>query len=400
MKSKNARFWASTFYFGYFAALGIMGPYLLIYYQREEITIQLAGILLAVPTVLSLFVNPMWGGIGDFFKLTGKLLPLIQLLTIPAVIMISFSHAFLPILIAVILYGICWNPVSSLADHSVLSMLGEDSYDYGKMRIWGSISYGIVSLVGGIIVEHANIQWVFWLFAVFALVSAYASKRLPESNKIGLGDSYWSAIKNFSANPTWIAFLIGALFFGIGLNIQGDYFILDVKALGAGEALFGLSLTLSCLSEIPIFLASPYLLRRFKPRKMIVIAFLFLVIRLLLISFLKDYRWVLATQLMHGITFSLMYSAGVNYINDITPAGMGASAQGIFGAMLWGIGGAVGAVFGAQIFAWKGPSMLFLSAAGVAGIGLIVFYIFVHPKNRVISDLVPGKIPNPEEKIL
>jgi PPP family 3-phenylpropionic acid transporter len=383
--TKTPKFWASTVYFGYFAAIGIMGPYLIVYYQKTGISIQLVGVLLAIPTILSLFVNPMWGVIADRFKLTGKLLPFIQLLTIPTVLMISVSRSFIPILIAVLLYGICWNPVNSLMDHAVLSMLGDQSYEYGKIRIWGAVSYGILSWLGGFIVEKGNIHWIFWLFAVFALISAYASSRLPVLEKIDLGGKYWSALRTLSNNRPWIALMIGCLCFGIGLNIQSNYFILDLQSLGAGEALYGMSLMLTCLSEMPIYLISAGLLRKYKPQRLITIAFILLMVRLFLIAEFTDYRWVIATQLMHGITFSLMWTAGINYVKELTPAGTGATAQGLFGAMIWGVGGAIAALFGAQIVAVVGTKILFFAATGITAVGFCIFLFLARSKTASVG---------------
>lgn len=376
---KPAPFWASIVYFGYFGAIGVMGPYLIIYYQQAGISIQLVGVLLAIPTVLSMFVNPMWGSVADRFKLTGKLLPLIQLLTIPAVLMISFSHSFLPILIAVLLYGICWNPVSSLTDHAVLTMLGKNSRNYGKYRIWGAVSYGILSWLGGGIVERGNIQWIFWIFIFFALLAAYASTRLPAVDRIVLEGKYGAEIKTLSKDRAWVALMLGCLCFGIGLNSLSNYFILHLRSMGAGEALFGLSLTFTCLSEMPVYLISTRLLRKFKPQLLISLAFLFLVTRLLLVAVILDYRWAIVTQFMHGMTFSLMWTAGVNYVNELTPKGTGATAQGLFGAMIWGVGGAIAAIFGAQLVAAVGTKVMFFWAGAITAVGLLIFLLVGQP---------------------
>ena len=58
-----------------------------------------------------------------------------------------------------------------------------------------------------------------------------------------------------------------------------------------------------------------------------------------------------------------MWVAGVSYANEIAPPGMGATAQGLFGGVMMGLGAATGAVIGGMLYDRIGPRNMFVCAA-------------------------------------
>jgi PPP family 3-phenylpropionic acid transporter len=125
---KHPRFWASAFYFAYFAAGGAYSSYLIVYYRQSGMSVPQIGILVALPTIMYLVGNPIWAAAADIFHLHKRLLPITTLLTIPSILLISQVHSFWLLGALVLLFSFCISPVISLADYSVINMLGEKSY--------------------------------------------------------------------------------------------------------------------------------------------------------------------------------------------------------------------------------------------------------------------------------
>ena len=144
-----------------------------------------------------------------------------------------------------------------------------------------------------------------------------------------------------------------------------------MKSLGGGEGLFGLSVAFAGVSELPTFLFSSILLRKLTARRMLVLGVMMMIVRCTLISFMVDPRMALLLQLMHGLTFSMTWIAGVSYANEIAPPGMGATAQALFSSTLLGLGNGIGALIGSQIYAAFGPASLYRAAAVSALCGFV-----------------------------
>jgi PPP family 3-phenylpropionic acid transporter len=102
-----------------------------------------------------------------------------------------------------------------------------------------------------------------------------------------------------------------------------------------------------------------------------------------LISFMVDPRMALLVQLMHGLSFSLMWSAGVSFANEIAPPGMGASAQALFSATQFGLGSGLGALLGSQIYAAYGAVALFQAASAAALISTICLIVIARRRKTL-----------------
>ena len=367
---KKPRFWASAFYFAYFAAGGAYSSYLIVYYRASGMSIPQIGILAALPTLMYLVGSPIWAAVADIFHLHNKLLPLTALLTIPSILLISRVHTFWMLCLLVFLFSLCISPVLALADYSVINMLGDRSYEYGKLRIWGAVSYGLSAWITGWLVERYGAPVLFIIFSVTMAIAVLVSTRMQVPRLVRT-ESYWQGARKLAADFRWYAFLLGLFLVGLSFSSINNFFILFMKSLGGGEGLFGLSVAFAGVSELPTFLFSSILLRKLTARRMLVLGVMMMIVRCTLISFMVDPRMALLLQLMHGLTFSMTWIAGVSYANEIAPPGMGATAQALFSSTLLGLGNGIGALIGSQIYAAFGPASLYRAAAVSALCGFV-----------------------------
>jgi PPP family 3-phenylpropionic acid transporter len=83
--------------------------------------------------------------------------------------------------------------------------------------------------------------------------------------------------------------------------------------------------------------------------------------------------WIILTQALDGPTWGTMWAAGVHRASEIAPRGLGASAQAVYNAVFAGLGGIIGAALGGAIYASWGSAVLFLVAAMMALLSMLVF---------------------------
>lgn len=371
--TRSFRFWASAFYFAFFAANGSLGPFLNAYYQQSHIALQQIGLLASLPMVMNLFANPLWAVVADAFRLHRRLLPMSMLLTVPVVWLLTHASGFWTLAGAVLVYAFCAAPIIALADHAVTEELGEARYEYGRLRIWGAVGYGLSAWLGGYLMEWFGIQRSVLAFMILMSLGALIATRLPKPRLV-VAVPIWKSVRILTTDRRWYSFLGGVFLAGIGFSVINNYLILYMRSLGAGEGLFGLSIAVAGLSELPIFFFSTLIMRRWSPRALMGASFGALALRLLLISLIHDPRLLLFTQLLHGLTFSAIWTAGVSYTSEIAPPGLGASAQSLFGVTLFALSGILGAYSGGLIYQQWGANTLFQIAMGLVISGGLVFF--------------------------
>ncbi len=365
------RLWASLFYLFYFAAFGSLAPYLNIIYRDRGVEPIWIGVLAAIQTVIPLFAGPLWGIVADKFQLYSSLLPISMALTLPGIGILMQAQDLWLLIAGVILYAVCLAPIVPLADFKVLSMLGEERYDYGKIRIWGAFGYAVVAWLVGVLMERIGAQIAFYFAFVLMLSGALIAFRLPSPAARSTPAS-WLKLLRFSTDLRWLRFLAGVLLAGVSTSVILNYYGLYLIDLGGGEGLVGLSMAVAGISEITVFYLSARLLRLWKPRGVLSFSMIALAIRNLYYSLVGRPDLALVGQLLHGPTFSALWSSGVNYSMEVAPPELGASAQAIYGGVYFGLAGGIGALIGGKLYGSTGPATLFQIAALVALLGFLL----------------------------
>ena len=95
----------------------------------------------------------------------------------------------------------------------------------------------------------------------------------------------------------------------------------------------GLTITFTCLSEIPVFACTGWLLRTFGVDPVLHIVLGVFILRFLLYTWLPAWHnpWlVLPVELLHGITFACAWAAGTVNCARIAPRGLKATTQAIY----------------------------------------------------------------------
>lgn len=365
----SPRFWASVFYACYFAGSAGFGPFLALYYQQIGLPMASIGILMALPTAMTLVASPLWAGIADYFNLHRWLLPITIFSAIPLAWLIYFNHSFVALIGCILMFAFVVNPILPLGDYATLSLLGDRRNEYGRIRLWGAVGYGLSAWVSGLLIEHGGIQIGFLIFTGMQLINGLVTTRLP-APRLVRREPFTASLRSLTRDRRWQSFLLAIFLIGLSFSAFNSYLVLHMKFLGAGEGTFGLAIALAGIGELPVFFLSSLALKRWAPRHLLVVSFGVMVVRCLLVGFITNPYLMLATQFLHGLTFSLTWTAGVTYANEIAPPGLGASVQALFGAVFFGLGNGLGSLMGSGVLTLANTAVLFRLA------GLVAFFAF------------------------
>jgi len=362
MKSKQSVFSTSyapsAFYFFYYAAMAALFPFLVLHYAELGLSGRQIGLLAGIPPGLILVGASIWGAVADATQRHKQILSLAIVGTLAFVALLSSVAAFYYLIPVVACLAIFQAPIVPLVDNSVMEMLGERKDRYGKIRLWGAVGWGIAGPIAGHLVEQFGLQWSFHaylaLLAVCLLVAAY----LPVAH-VNIGGGFWSGLRTLISDRQWLLFLLIAFASGAGLAVVHHYLFLYMEDLEASRSTMGLALTVGTVSEMAVFYFSDRLLRRWGRRRLLIFSMLAGASRVAAYSVIESPGLVLAVQLLHGPSFALLWVAGVSYANALAPPGLGATAQGLFLGVNFGLGGAAGALAGGALYESVGPMLMY-----------------------------------------
>lgn len=136
-------------YFALFAGLGILSPYYPLFFQSQSVTKSGIGVLSMLPNLFSFFLAPVIGFIGDKYNSNDYILMASLIVSTLATTSMLYMHSFSQQLPAVAISAMFRSPVTPQIDSLTMNLL-DDKRDYGSIRLWGAVSFGLFSLVGGI----------------------------------------------------------------------------------------------------------------------------------------------------------------------------------------------------------------------------------------------------------
>jgi MFS transporter, PPP family, 3-phenylpropionic acid transporter len=247
--------------------------------------------------------------------------------------------------------------------------------------MWGAVGWGIAAPTLGIAAERFGLQWNFagfliLMFMVFLIISRLTVKDVP------LGNRFWSSLKVLLANRRLAIFLLAVFVSGVTLSMTSNYLFLHLDGLGATRTLMGVSLTFATVSEIPVLFFSDRLLKRFQAQWLIIFSLIVFALRAFAYSIMQVPWVVLPIQLTHGLTFSAMWIAGVSYVNEIAPEGLGTTAQSLFSSVTMGLGAMVGGFAGGLLYEAVGSAAMFRSAGFAVLLFVFIFVLFGRGKPK------------------
>jgi MFS transporter, PPP family, 3-phenylpropionic acid transporter len=365
------RFWPFLFYFLYFAALSSAMPFFVLFYQGLGFNGTQIGLLTGIPPLVTLVASPFWTSLADARRWHKLVMGQGILVAVLVVFLLPSCTSFVLVFSTIILFNIFISPVASLADTGTMTMLGDERAMYGRVRLGGTIGWGLFAPIAGALVQNYGLRVGFWTFSAIMLINFFVSQKFAHGAREE-GAAKTGGIRVFLTNRRWISFLFISFLGGVGSFSAAAYLFPYMKELGADETTMGLALTISTLSEMPTFFLAHKLVKRFGSYGLLTLTLVMFGLRALLYAAVSVPAMVLLIQAFGGMIFPAMWTAGVSYADEHAPAGLKASAQGLFGAMSFGVGSAFSGFISGLLLERMGGRGMYMVLGIIILLGLVL----------------------------
>jgi MFS transporter, PPP family, 3-phenylpropionic acid transporter len=325
------------FYLFVFFGIGSLFPLLSVYLSEiEKLNGYQIGIILSLGPVVMIFFQPFWGMIADMKNLHNRLLTATTLITgISALGYLFFEGFFLFILVAIVL-AIFQSAIIPLSDSISLKYTSSAGVNYGSVRLFGSFGFGVAVFLMGKLSEW-NPQVIFYAFFLTLLIAGAISLKIPRE-AAGKPNGLLSGIKDLMGMKRFLVFL-AITFMIFGPNLANNfYFSLFVEDRGGTYTGIGIAFLIAVLSEIPFMRAAGSWIHKLGLLQVAVIAALVSLFRWVFYFTEPGLSLIYASAVIQGFSLGLFIPAGLQYIREITPKHITATAVTIYSAVGNGLG--------------------------------------------------------------
>ena len=368
----------ATFYAASFLVVGIQLPFWPLWLAGRGLDARQIATVFAAAIWAKVVATPALGAIADRLGRRRGVMIALAVISWAAYAGLWPVAGFWAILALNLAGGAAQSALMPLGDSITLAAVHRDGLDYGRVRVWGSISFIVAAIGSGALLALAPpggaAGWPVLLLVLAAsagLLAACIAIRSPPQSPAA-GRARWAALGRLAADRRFWLFVVSAAALQASHQLYYGFGTLYWRRLGFADPVIGALWAEGVAAEIALFWFSAPLVARLGPLGLMALGGAAGIVRWSLMGVAPGLAAAAALQLLHALTFGASHLGAMHFMARNVPAGAAASAQSLYAALSAGFGsglvmlaaGALYAAYGGQAY----PFMALLSAAGLCGV--------------------------------
>ena len=376
----SSKTWLSTNYFLQFLVTGTFLPFWMVYLTSAKnlSVLEASSIfsMLYIARVISgIFLSPY------LIKKYNIDITLKLSVGIGLILAVSYGFTNEKIVLGLItfLFGMIYFMVSPLVEGLASLFLREENIDYGKARTYGSLGFTVIGIIiGGILGYVGNEALYYILIFLVALYLVFMFLPQPKLVK-NLSFEESDTKKEKESLYSWvlkdrnaILLIITVFLYQLSHTAYNNYNALYLESMNiSAKWLSGVILNVSVIAEIIFFIFSKRLVKRIKPKNLMIFAGVCAIIRWGALAMFHNIYVFTIMQTFHAITFAVAHIAFILILNKDYNNKEIIDMQNLYTAICFQLSMAIGLyIMGAL---WDiSTSYVFYASAIIAAMGTVV----------------------------
>ena len=375
----SSKTWLSTNYFIQYLVTGTFLPFWMVYLT----SVKNLSVLEASSVFSMLFIARVISGLFLTPYLIKKYnfdIALKLSVGVGLILAISYEFTNEKLLLGLItfLFGMIYFMVNPLVEGLASLFLREENIDYGKARTYGSLGYTVIGIFIGGILSYVGDRALYYiliiLIGIFFIFMFLPQPKLVKN--INLDDSSSHSDENLYAwvlkDKNAILLIITIFLYQLSHTAYNNYNALYLESMNiSAKWLSGVILNVSVIAEIIFFIFSKRLVKKIKPKNLLIFAGVGAVIRWAALAMFQNIYVFSVMQTFHAITFAVAHIAFILILNKDYDNKEIIDMQNLYTAICFQLSMAVGLYLMGAI--WDiSTSYVFYASAIIAALGTIV----------------------------
>ncbi|MBB4266870.1 MFS transporter [Roseospira visakhapatnamensis] len=360
-----------------FTAVGVLLPFWPAWLEGRGLLAVEIGVIMAASQWAKVLVHPVVGSWVDRHHQRRRAIVALAVGSWLGFAALMPLSGFWPLLVLSLPASACMAAMMPLSETVALSVTRTRGADYGRMRLWGSLTFILAAVGAGVALERWPLAVVFPAMLLAALgATVWAASRLPgdddppaQAGRRARGPG--QGLGRLLGEPRFLLFLGCA---GLAQASHAPYYgfsTLHWRAAGLSDTTIGLLWAIGVLVEIGLFAVGARMLARLGAVGLLMSAGLGGVLRWTVLALTVHPAALFAVQGLHGLTFAAAHLGAMHFIAQAVPSGYAVRAQGLYSALSMGAFLGVAMLASGWLYA-RVEGLAFLLATGlcVASVGL------------------------------
>ena len=371
----------AAFYAAAFLVVGVQLPFWPVFLAGRGLDAQQIATVFAVAIWAKVVATPAIGALADRLGRRRAVMIALAAAACAAYAALWPVAGFGMLLALNLVAGVAQSALMPLGDSLTLAAVRNEGLDYGRVRVWGSLTFILAAIgsgaaLSGMLAADGGDNRVLLLVVAASAVLCAACLAIPPTDRaVPPRRSRWAALGHLAGDRRFWLFVISAAALQASHQLYYGFGTLYWRTLGFSDPVIGVLWAEGVVAEIALFWFSAPFVARFGPLGLMAVGGAAGVLRWSLMGLLPGLGAAAVLQLLHALTFGASHLGAMHFMARHVPPGAAASAQSLYSALSAGFGsGLVMLAAGALYAAYGGaayPFMALLSAAGLCGVLLL-----------------------------
>jgi len=365
----------SVFYFAVFLSAGLYLPFWPVWLESRGLGPVEIGLLYAIGRFTRILTNPLIAHVVDRRGDRRKPMVLLSLGATVAFAAYELCSEMWQFALVAVVVGAMWGTINPLGDSLALVNARQGRLNYGRVRLWGSISFILATLAGGQILDVWPESAIFWsLLATFAVVTVVCLIT-PDTRveALPVQSNVFRVFWRLMSEPRFALFILASALLQTSHLVVYIFGTLHWRDAGIDDFIIGVLWAEGVVAEIVLFSFGAALTARFGAAGLLMMAAVAGVMRWPLLAFSTDLSVLFVAQALHGVTFGAAHLGAMAFLSRAIPPSLSATAQTLHGAVALGVASAViSPLLGGLYESWGGGAFYIMTLFSLAG-GVVAF---------------------------
>ena len=370
---------------GFWMAFCVVTAYAAVYLQGVGCNNAELGLILALGNVGGALLSPVLGAMIDRNRSLRHATVINVLLAVQTVLLVLLRvHPEHDLLTAAcyVLYMTAMMPVNAVnLDLCVRLERAKAPLNFGLARSMGSFSFVILSTLLGIITAkwgHLSLPFAGLAVVLLQFFGNRIIDRDLRNAEALVPPEEAAASEKSSSLPVFIKenrmfclMLFGTIILFIAHNMDGNFLINEIRALGGDTAVMGYVAAFTAITEVPVMMFASKLPKRWSTVQYIRLALIFFVFKSLAYALAPSIPLFFAARVFQAPSYALYTVLIVGYADSQVARKDSAKAQSLAFSMTT-VGSVLASLIGGAMFDSAGVKPTMLTAVAIAAAGAVI----------------------------
>ena len=309
-----------------------------------------------------------------------------------AYLILPFTQDFNQIVIIALLAGFLFAPVFPLTEGFSVDASAHYGLDYGRIRLWASLSFLVGSMVSGALLTRLSPLDTAWLIAAAQSFAVLGTFLLPK-DPVDQGEQHLATRLEFGEALKFLfmsrftIFLVAACLANASHGTLYSLSTVHWTSLGFSTFTIGLLWACAVSAEVGLFAFSNRVIDKLGSPLLLCIGLGGGVVRWTGMAFASGVVEMGLLQALHAISFASAHLALMHFIRLNVPTSLRNTAQGLYTALAGGVLLSSATWISGPLYdAFGGRAFLAMAMLCVFGLGLAIGYANLSPKEPAMAD--------------